>query len=98
MTPFVGDFMRQVAQAMVSDSYFATADTARPFETPSTPFLVADFEDDSEYKALFSNVKSRAMGTLMVMAKQWPMEALREARFLTEQVVRRAPSVGRPRP
>lgn len=85
--------MKLVARALVSDSYFATADSAHPIETPTTPFLIADFEDDEEYKALFSNVKSRAMSTLQALARQWPMEALQEARFLVGQMVRRVRSV-----
>ena len=94
LAPYVSDLMKLVARAMVSDSYFATADTPHPIETPTTPFLIADFEDDEEYKALFSNVKSRAMATLQALARQWPVEALQEARFLAGQMVPWGMSMG----
>ena len=76
------------AQAMVSDSYFATMDSRRPIETQSTPFLISDFDNEAEYKAVFSTNKSRALALLNAVARIWPEVALGSAHFLTEQAVR----------
>jgi hypothetical protein len=85
--PFIADLIRLLAKAMISDSHFATVDSSTPVESGSTPFHMADFEDDAEYKAVYSNVKSRGLALLTSIAKAWPAEALSEAVYLTSQMV-----------
>jgi hypothetical protein len=90
LEPHVNDIIMLTARAMVADSYFATSEWRKPIETGCTPFLIADFDDESEYKALYSTVKSRALAQLHTIARIWPDVALRAASFLTEQAVRAA--------
>ena len=93
--PFLNDIVILTARALVVDSYFATADSRAPVETASTPYLLADFDDEGEYKALYHVVKGRIITTLQAIAKSWPEVALSASSFLVEQAVSSAFCWGR---